>query len=94
MLRNLPSFKALGGVGSMVIILGKLFISVTTAFICQIILQNSTKLATLLYTPVLPVIIIFIVSYFMGSMFISVYGTSADAILHCYCLDEELHAEI
>ena len=24
----------------------------------------------------------------------SVYGTSADTILQCYCLDEELHKEL
>ena len=35
-----------------------------------------------------------ITSYYMGSMFVSVYGASADTILHCYCIDEELNHEI
>lgn len=36
---------------------------------------------------------ILFVSYHIGSVFISVYGAAADAILQCYCLDLELHKE-
>lgn len=59
MMRNLPSFEALGGVGSMMIILGKLFICISATFICYIILAESPLLTPLLYSPVLPVIYIY-----------------------------------
>ena len=32
-----------------------------------------------------------LISYIIGSNFMSVYGTSADTIIHCYCLDDDVN---
>ena len=42
------------------------------------------------YSPILPVIVIVIIGYLIGSIFLSVFSFSATTILHCYILDEEI----
>ena len=36
MLRNLASFEALGGIGSLMITMGKIFLCASTSFICYL----------------------------------------------------------
>jgi hypothetical protein len=42
-------------------------------------------------SPLFPILFIIITSFVIGSIFMSVYGTASDALLQCYCIDEELH---
>lgn len=39
--------------------------------------------------PLVPAAIILLISYMVGSMFLSVFSFSSTAILHCYILDED-----
>jgi len=36
-----------------------------------------------------PTLIFLLVSYVVGHNFMSIYGMSADTIIHCYCMDDE-----
>lgn len=42
------------------------------------------------YSPFLPCLFIFIISYTISKLFLSVYGSGIDAIFLCFCTDEEL----
>lgn len=94
MLRNLASFEALGGVGSMMIVMGKISLCAITSFICYLGIAYSDQINPFLYSTVVPIIYVMLTSYYMGSLFVTIYGSSADAILQSYCIDEELHNQI
>jgi len=38
-----------------------------------------------------PTLIFLLISYVVGHNFMSIYGMSADTIIHCYCMDDEIH---
>lgn len=39
--------------------------------------------------PLIPAFVVLIVSYFVGSIFLSVFSFSCTALLHCFILDED-----
>jgi hypothetical protein len=55
MLRNLASFEALGGVGSLMITMGKIFLCASTSFICYLGIAYSNQINPYLYSTVIPV---------------------------------------
>jgi hypothetical protein len=44
-----------------------------------------------LFTTNLPTLFFAFISYVIGGCFMNVYGTAAEAIVHCYCMDEEIN---
>jgi membrane associated rhomboid family serine protease len=64
-----------------------------SGFIAYLILMNSS-IKEEIYSPILPVIIVVILSYIVGSIFLSVFSFSATAILHAFLLNEELGGNI
>eukprot|EP00825_Cyclidium_porcatum_P018701 TRINITY_DN2128_c0_g1_i2.p1 TRINITY_DN2128_c0_g1~~TRINITY_DN2128_c0_g1_i2.p1 ORF type:complete len:412 (-),score=21.78 TRINITY_DN2128_c0_g1_i2:104-1339(-) len=89
-LRNPLKFSVVAGIGQVFIFVGKLFISCVTTFICYQIFTQAKYYKDHLFSPLLPSIACFIVSYLVGCLFMSVYGMSIDTILQCSCADEEL----
>lgn len=81
------------GIGAITIILGKLFICGATSCICYIIMATDEKYKHL-YSTLLPILLIIVASFVIGTMFTSIYGASSDAILQCYCIDEEVHEKM
>ena len=72
----------------MVLTIGKLFIStVTTAFAYYTIVEYEE---VELHSYAGPVILIFILTYFVASMFMGVFEIGILTILHCFVADEEM----
>lgn len=73
-LRNPAKFTLVSGIGQVFIFVGKLFISCFTTFICYQILAQAKYYKEHLFSPLLPSVACFIVSYLVGYLFMSVYG--------------------
>lgn len=72
---------------------GKALIMVSSGFIAYVILMNAS-IKEQIYSPIVPVVIVVILSYIVGSIFLSVFSFSATAILHAFLLNEEIGGSI
>jgi choline transporter-like protein 2/4/5 len=43
-----------------------------------------------IYSPFVPTVIFFVVSFVVGSLFMDVFAVGADTILLCYCLEMDV----
>ena len=90
MLKNPGRFVAVGGLGNVFVFLGKIFVCALTTFIGYLIVTKTPSIADKIYSAFIPALLIAIIAYCVGYLFMSVYGMAVDAILHCFLLDEEL----
>eukprot|EP01017_Pseudomicrothorax_dubius_P041517 TRINITY_DN6650_c0_g3_i3.p1 TRINITY_DN6650_c0_g3~~TRINITY_DN6650_c0_g3_i3.p1 ORF type:complete len:295 (-),score=68.40 TRINITY_DN6650_c0_g3_i3:77-865(-) len=88
--QNPIRFSVLAGIGSIFLFIGKIFIAFATTVCGYLIITRAERYKNAISSPILPSILFFIIGYFIGVGFMSVYGMAADAILQCFCLDEEL----
>ena len=88
-MRNAARFSIVSGIGFILMFIGKAIIMGLSGFIAYIIIMQSF-LSDEVSSPIFPVIACIIISYIVGSIFLSVYSFSSTAILHCYILDEEI----
>jgi hypothetical protein len=87
--RNAARFSIVLSIGVILIFVGKALIIVLSAWIAYIILMES-YLKDNIYSPIFPVIVVCGIAYIISSIFLSVYSFAANAILHCYLVDEEV----
>jgi len=86
--RNAARVGTLSYVSVMVVFVGRLFISTTTAAASWVIMQH--YLGSKLYSLAGPTVIIFFIAYHVGDMFMQVFNMTASTILHCFVADEEM----
>jgi len=87
--RNAARFSIILSIGAILIFVGKALIIIFSGWIAYLIMMNS-DLKDRIYSPVFPVIVVCIIAYILASVFLSVYSFAANAILHCYLVDEEV----
>jgi Plasma-membrane choline transporter len=86
--RNAARIAAITYVSSAVLIVGKLFISsVVTVLAYYALLEN---IGDQLYSVGGPIVIIFLISYFVSDMFMDVLDMGIATVLHCFIADEEM----
>lgn len=44
-----------------------------------------------IYSPIFPLLAFFFIGLVVSNVFMSIYSVAADTIIHCYCMDEEMH---
>ena len=78
----------MAGVGEIMMFLGKLAIAALTtgAFYLLILYNPSSRINVL--QPIYLLIIVFIMSYAVGMLFMSVYSLAMDTLLACFVVDE------
>ena len=81
MLKHSSKFVLLSGIGNVFIILGKMTIASITTLFGFILLENIKYIEEALDSPIVPLAIIFMISYVVGAVFVSVFSTSANTIL-------------
>ena len=86
--RNAGRIGAISYVSSVVLFVGKLFISCLTASLAYMYIDS--EVGTDLYSLVGPTFIIFCMSYFVGGMFLHIFDVSTETILQCFVADEEM----
>lgn len=86
--RNILRIVAVSFVGDFVLFLGKVFVPLVTLFLTYLVLAYTEQdnLASLIPT----LIFTGLLSYFVTSMFVGVFGMAISTILVCYISDEEM----
>lgn len=76
------------GIGKLMMFIGRILIAVGTtfAFYCLITFASSIKRGIM--EPLYLLLIIFIVSFAIGALFIFIYSIAIDTILVCFIVDE------
>ena len=86
--RNAARVAAITYVSAAVLIVGKLFISAVVTIVgYYIIVEN---LNDELYSVAGPVVVIFLISYWISDMFMDVLDMGIMTVLHCFIADEEM----
>jgi len=92
-LRNPLRFSIVGGIGSIFVLFGKVFIAAMTALAGFLVITKWDRFSDSLYSPFIPTVCMFIFAYVIGAVFMNVYGMAADTILACFIVDEEIHSK-
>ena len=89
-LKHSGSFLITNGVGSLITFLGKMTISVGNCLIAYLMLTKAESISSLIGNPFPPLIVVFALSYVMGSVFMSVYSISSLTLLQCLYADVDI----
>ena len=89
-LKHAGKFAVVSGLGGIFMLLGKMTIASVTTFLGFIIIDNWPAIRDELQSQFAPLIVIFLIAYVVGAVFISVYSTSTDAILQCFLVDTDI----
>ena len=90
MLKHSGKFILMTGIGNIFIVLGKMTIASVTTLIGFFIIKNWPEIDEQLESPVFPLVIIFMIAYVIGAIFISVFSTSSNTILQCFLVDTDI----
>jgi len=84
-------FSIVGGISSIFVLFGKVFVASTTALAGFLVITNMDRFDQTIYSPFIPTLCIFMFAYVIGAVFMTVYGLAADTILACFILDESMN---
>jgi len=87
-LRNILRVGSIGYVSTLVVFVGKLFISIMSTGIGFMVLEQ--QVGSELNNIYFPLIFVFIISYFVADMFMDLFDMSTSTILQCFIADEEM----
>ena len=90
-IRNLGRFSALTAIGGIFTLIGTIFISVLSTIIGYFVITKVSYFSDELNSCVLPVVVFLIIGLILGLVTMSIFGTSGDALMHSFLLDEELN---
>lgn len=90
LIKHAGKFTLVAGIGNIFMVLGKMSIAALTTLMGFLIMENWDEIEETLDSPALPLAIIFMIAYFVGAVFISVFSTSANTILQCFLVDLDL----
>ena len=86
--RNMGKIGSITYVSTIVLFVGKFFISCLTTGAAYIYMERG--IGDELYSTGGPLAFIFVSSYFIGDMFLDIFDMSTTTILHCFVADEEM----
>jgi|JI9StandDraft_2_1071091.scaffolds.fasta_scaffold422217_1 hypothetical protein len=89
MLKHAAKFSFVSGIGNVFMTLGKMAISSITGLICFIILEGLQERG-IIQSVMAPLILVFMISYIIASLFISVFSVASNAILQCFLVDTDI----
>jgi len=76
--------------GKIFVFFGQLFISAAATIIGYVIISYDDTYKDNIFSPAIPTVMFFIISFVIGSIFMSIFGMAADTLLMCLCVDKEL----
>lgn len=92
-LKNALRFGIVGSMGCIFLFLGKIFIACITAIGCYAMLTYWEEPREAIASPYFPCFVAMVIGYVIGSVYLSVFSFSADTVLQCFLVDEELAAK-
>ena len=91
MVRHLGRFSTLFLIGGFFNLFGCLFIAACSGVIGYMLITHVDYFSSEISSPILPTFVMVMVGFVIGSVCMSTFGTSADALMHSFILDEELN---
>ena len=88
-LKNAAKFGFVSAIGGMFMVIARLIIAFTTTGLCWMWIKEVDAVDSRL----LPMLIIFGISYFIAKTFVSIFDASAMTILQCYLIDMDIAAQ-
>lgn len=85
---NPMRYAIVGGIGMIIMFLGKLLIACLTAFIFYLIITYISSIQSKYSEPILQVALVAVIAYLVGVLFMSVYSVAMDTLLQCFIVDE------
>lgn len=85
-LKNRGNFLAKQGLSSSILFIGNMMISTLVALLASIILSLNHKIFVALF----PVAVVFMVSFVLVGLTLSVYRTISDTLLYCAYIDRDI----
>jgi len=86
MIRHAGRFGSASIIGWIMMLLGKGVIMGASGYVTLLVVQNGYPDVQ---QPFVPAAIILILSYFVGSLFLSIFSFTSTALLHCFIADED-----
>jgi len=92
MLKNAAKFSFVSSVSSTFMFLAKLSITFLTTYCCYGFMQidNTTMEEFQVTSPTVPLIFIFLFSYTVSAIFMSIFAVGANTILQCFLVDRDI----
>lgn len=94
---NIKQIAITAAISSFMLLLGKIAIAIGCTVILYIMIEANSayKQGGLeeLSSPMMPVFICFVISWFIATSFMNVYGMTVDTLLLCYCEDRAVNKE-
>lgn len=90
LLRNVLRVAAVSMVSTFLLGLGQVFVPLTTTFLCYLAMAYNSGVTSDVSGIVAPLVFTFILSYWISSMFLEIYGMGIETMLMCFIADEEM----
>ena len=91
LIRNLGRFSTLILIGSFFSLFGTIFIGAASGVVGYLFVTNINPYKSELDSPIAPTLIMTVIGLIIGNVSMSVFGMSADALMHSFLLDEEIN---
>ena len=78
------------GMFDLVNLIGILTVAIASTLIGNLLISH-TAIQNNISTPILFLILFFILSLVIASLFFTVWGMIADTLIHCFCVEEEIN---
>ena len=89
-LKHSSSFLITNGIGSMIGFIGKVTIATGNTFIGYLLITKTKLIADEIDSPIAPLLVVFIMSYLVATVFMSVYSIISLTILQCLYADVDI----
>ena len=89
-LKNTAKFSMVSSIGSVFMFIARCCIAVSTTAIGFVLMDPMIPEGESFSSPLVPVLVIFLLVYMIASVFISVFDAGANTILQCYLMDREM----
>ena len=89
--KNLGRFSALTLIGGFFNLIGVIFIGAASGMVGYLVITEVDYFADKLNSPVLPTFVMTMLGFIVGASCMSVFGTSSDALMHSFLMDEEIN---
>lgn len=90
-LENAVRLAALGAIGDIFKILGKIFITCVSSYLGFLLITNFDPYQDEISSPIAPTCVFALISYTVAGLFMSIYEMACDTIIQAFIIDERLH---
>lgn len=91
LIENAGRFAALGAIGDIFAVFGKIFITFFTTYLGFLIITHIDEYKEKIQSPIPPTCVFALVAYTVSGLFMSVFEMSCDTIIQAFLIDEKIH---